>query len=236
MGEASKSEPMLMPSKRDTMTEEGNGGTDGSEETKKNITWHQHVISRRDRWIAKTGAHKGAVLWFTGLSGSGKSSVANQVESLLHKKKHVRTYLLDGDNVRHGLCSDLGFTLSDRAENIRRVGEVAKLMADSGTVVVAAFISPYRVDRDRIRQTMQGVAPFVEIWVNASLEKCESRDPKGLYQMARDGKLKNFTGIDDPYEVPVQPEITLDSNLKSVEQLANDVVQWLETNNTLDIS
>jgi adenylylsulfate kinase len=218
------------------MAEEGNGATGNGNSEGKNITWHQHVVSRRDRWMGKTGGHSGAVLWFTGLSGSGKSSVANQVDYLLHNQKNVRTYVLDGDNVRHGLCSDLGFSLQDRAENIRRVGEVAKLMADSGTVVLAAFISPYREDRDRIRQTVQDVAPFVEILVNASLEKCESRDPKGLYQMARDGKLKHFTGIDDPYEPPVKPDITLDSNLKSVDQLAEDVVQWLETNNTLEIS
>ena len=218
------------------MSEEGSDDNNTGASNDKNITWHQHAISHRDRWMSKTGGHNGAVLWFTGLSGSGKSSIANQVDFLLHTQKHVRTYVLDGDNVRHGLCSDLGFSLQDRTENIRRIGEVAKIMADSGTVVLVAFISPYRVDRDRIRQLMEGVAPFVEIFVNASLDNCEKRDPKGLYQMARNGKLKHFTGIDDPYEEPLRPEITLDANSKSVEQLAEIVEQWLETNNTLDIS
>lgn len=206
--------------------------TDEKEE--KNITWHHHSIDRKERWNAKTGGHGGAVLWFTGLSGSGKSSVANAVDVALHKKG-IRTYVLDGDNVRHGLCSDLGFSLADRTENIRRVGEVAKLFADSGTVVLAAFISPYRSDRDAVRKTVEESVPFIEIFVQASLEKCESRDPKGLYQMARDGKIKNFTGIDDPYEEPFKPEITLDSNARSVEQLAGDVVTWLESNETLNI-
>lgn len=201
----------------------------------KNITWHLHSLDRNERWKAQTGGHGGAVLWFTGLSGSGKSSVANEVDVKLHQKG-IRTYVLDGDNVRHGLCSDLGFSIEDRTENIRRVGEVAKLMADSGTVVLAAFISPYRVDRDKIRSILQGCAPFVEVYVQASLETCEGRDPKGLYQMARDGKIKNFTGIDDPYEEPLKPEITLDSNAKSIEQLADDVVQWLETNRALEVS
>ena len=169
------------------------------------------------------------------MSASGKSSVANQVDVGLHQKG-IRTYVLDGDNVRHGLCSDLEFSLEDRAENIRRVGEVAKLMADSGTVVLAAFISPYRVDRDKIRTIMEGVAPFIEIHVHASLDKCESRDPKGLYKLARAGKIKCFTGIDDPYEEPLNAEITLDSNSKTLEQLTEDVIAWLETKHVLEVS
>ena len=200
----------------------------------KNITWHQHSVTREDRW--KSQGHRGAVLWFTGLSGSGKSSIANQVDFLLHhRQKPIHSYVLDGDNVRHGLCADLGFSLEDRTENIRRVGEVAKLMADSGTIVLAAFISPYKVDRDRIRQSLEGVAPFCEMFVQASLEKCEGRDPKGLYQMAREGKIKNFTGIDDPYEEPLMPEIILDSNSKSVEELAKDVILWLESNDIVSL-
>ena len=218
-----------------------NAGEDSAEE--KNITWHQHSLRRQDRWKAKTGGHKGAVLWFTGLSGSGKSSIANEVDVALHQLGR-KTYLLDGDNIRHGLCSDLGFSLEDRTENIRRVGEVAKLFADSGTVVLVAFISPYRSDRDKVRETVEMekeksttiTIPFVEIFVQASLENCESRDPKGLYQMARDGKLQNFTGINDPYEEPLRPEITLDSNSKTVLQLAEQVVQWLEEHKTLEIS
>jgi len=194
----------------------------------KNITWHNHSVSRSERWKAKTGGHSGAILWFTGLSGCGKSSIANQVDRKLYQKG-FRTYVLDGDNVRHGLCSDLGFSFDDRTENIRRVGEAAKLMADSGSVVSAAFISPYRKDRDRIRERMQNVAPFVEIHVRASLDTCESRDPKGLYKLAREGKIKGFTGIDDPYEEPLQAEITLDSNSKTVEELSDEVLHWLET-------
>lgn len=208
---------------------------ESSSSNEKNITWHQHSVERKERWNVKTGGHSGAVLWFTGLSGSGKSSVANQVDAQLHAKG-MRTYVLDGDNVRHGLCSDLGFSIEDRTENIRRTGEIAKLMADSGTIVLAAFISPYRVDRDKIRSILKGCAPFIEIHVQASLETCEDRDPKGLYRLAREGKIQNFTGIDDPYEEPLKPEITLDSNSKTVEQLAEDVVTWLEANHVLEIS
>jgi adenylylsulfate kinase len=164
----------------------------------------------------------GAVVWFTGLSGAGKSSVANAVEKLLNTQHHIRTYLLDGDNIRHGLCQDLGFSLDDRAENIRRVGQVSKLMADSGVVTLTALISPYRQDRNSVRQSVDSVAPFLEIYVQASLETCESRDPKGLYKMAREGKIKGFTGIDDPYEEPESPELILDSNSKGIEELARE--------------
>ncbi|CAB9510081.1 Adenylyl-sulfate kinase [Seminavis robusta] len=217
--------------------------TEDAKNSTNNITWHQPTVSRSERWKAR--GHGGAVLWFTGLSGSGKSSIANQVDSMLVLNNNdndtttttssIHSYVLDGDNVRHGLCADLGFSLEDRAENIRRVGEVAKLMADAGTVVLAAFISPYRVDRDRIRSSLEGVAPFCEIFVQASLGECESRDPKGLYQMAREGKIKNFTGIDDPYEEPLNAELILDSNSKSVDELAQEVVQWLQANDILKI-
>jgi len=191
-----------------------------------NITWHDRAVSQEERW--KLSGHKGAVLWFTGLSGAGKSSVANQVEVQLNQKG-IRTYLLDGDNIRHGLCQDLGFSLEDRTENIRRVGQVSKLMADAGTVVLAALISPYRGDRDSVRKSLQEIAaPFFEIHVKASLQTCERRDPKGLYRMARDGKIKNFTGIDDPYEAPISPELTLESDRKTVLDLANETVAWLE--------
>jgi adenylylsulfate kinase len=190
-----------------------------------NITWHDQKVTRESRW--KLSGHSGAVLWFTGLSGAGKSTVANQVDSILNAKG-IRTYLLDGDNIRHGLCKDLGFSLEDRAENIRRVGEVCKLMADSGILVLAALISPYRADRKNVRTTVEMVAPFVEVHVQASVSTCEGRDPKGLYKMAREGKIKNFTGIDDPYEEPENPEIILDSNSKDVSELVNQTVSWIE--------
>lgn len=162
------------------------------------------------------------MVWFTGLSGAGKSSVANAVEKMLNTKHNIRTYLLDGDNIRHGLCQDLGFSSEDRAENIRRVGQVGKLMADSGVVTLAALISPYRRDRNSVRDSVSSVAPFLEIYVQASLETCEGRDPKGLYKMARDGKIKGFTGIDDPYEEPSSPELVLDSNSKGIDELAKE--------------
>jgi adenylylsulfate kinase len=190
-----------------------------------NVKWHDQAVSRVDRW--KVNGHRGAVLWFTGLSGAGKSSVANQIEVLLNEQG-IRTYLLDGDNIRHGLCKDLGFSVEDRAENIRRVGHVAKLMADAGVVVLAALISPYRKDRDMARDTVQEITTFIEVHVKASLATCESRDPKGLYKMAREGKIKNFTGIDDPYEEPLSPELVLDSDTKNVAELAGETVEWLK--------
>ena len=190
-----------------------------------NITWHDQKVSKDNRW--QLSGHKGLVLWFTGLSGAGKSSVANQVDVILNERG-IRTYLLDGDNIRHGLCNDLGFSAEDRAENIRRVGEVCKLMADSGIVVLAALVSPYRQDRDLVRRSVESVGQFMEIHVKASVETCEGRDPKGLYKLAREGKIKNFTGIDDTYEAPLKPELILDSNSKNVIDLANQTISWLE--------
>jgi adenylylsulfate kinase len=189
-----------------------------------NVTWHEQAVSQTERW--KLSGQKGAVIWFTGLSGAGKSSVANAVESML-SSKGIRTYTLDGDNIRHGLCKDLGFSLEDRAENVRRVGEVSKLMADSGLVTLAALISPYRSDRDSVRSSVTAVAPFIEVYVKASIETCEGRDPKGLYKMAREGKIKDFTGIDNPYEEPTSPELTLDSNNKSIEDLATETCEYI---------
>ena len=191
-----------------------------------NITWHEQKVKKEQRW--KLNNHQGAVLWFTGMSGAGKSSIANQVDVAMNEKG-IRTYLLDGDNIRHGLCKDLGFSLEDRAENIRRVGEVCKLMADSGVVVLAALISPYTADRDGVRERVEENASFFEVYVKASLETCESRDPKGLYKMAREGKIKNFTGIDDPYEEPTKPDLVLDSDTKSVPELASEIIQWVES-------
>ncbi|MDI9223764.1 adenylyl-sulfate kinase [Pantoea sp. EA-12] len=171
-----------------------------------NVVWHDHPVTREER--EQQHGHQGVVLWFTGLSGSGKSTVAGALEQALHRVG-VSTYLLDGDNVRHGLCRDLGFSDDDRKENIRRVGEVAKLMVDAGLVVLTAFISPHRAERQMVRELL-GAGQFVEVFVDTPLAVCEARDPKGLYKKARAGELRNFTGIDSVYEAPDAPEIHLD--------------------------
>ncbi|ELY3465725.1 adenylyl-sulfate kinase [Cronobacter universalis] len=171
-----------------------------------NVVWHAHPVTAAQR--EQLHGHRGAVLWFTGLSGSGKSTVAGALEEALHQLG-VSTYLLDGDNVRHGLCSDLGFSEDDRKENIRRVGEVAKLMVDAGLVVLTAFISPHRAERQMVRDQL-GEGRFIEVFVDTPLSVCEARDPKGLYKKARAGELRNFTGIDAVYEAPESPEIHLD--------------------------
>ncbi|MFN3160664.1 MAG: adenylyl-sulfate kinase [Rubinisphaera brasiliensis] len=194
-----------------------------AEQKATNVTWHEHTVSKPER--QKLMGHKSAVLWFTGLSGAGKSTVANTVDHLLHQKG-IHTFVLDGDNVRMGLNKNLGFSAEDRAENIRRIGEVAKLFANSGIFVLTAFISPYRADRDQVRSILED-GEFIEVLVDASLETCEARDPKGLYKKARAGEIKGFTGIDDPYEAPENPEITLDGDTKSIDELAEEVVQYL---------
>ena len=171
-----------------------------------NVVWHDHPVTRDER--EQQHGHQGVVLWFTGLSGSGKSTVAGVLEQVLHRAG-VSTYLLDGDNVRHGLCRDLGFSDDDRKENIRRVGEVAKLMVDAGLVVLTAFISPHRAERQMVRDLL-GAGQFIEVFVDTPLAVCEARDPKGLYKKARAGELRNFTGIDSVYEAPDAPEIHLD--------------------------
>ena len=200
-----------------------------TEQKATNVTWHDHRVSKAERCQLK--GHKGAVLWFTGLSACGKSTIANTVDHLLHSQgKH--SYVLDGDNIRMGLNKNLGFSAEDRAENIRRIGEVAKLFAESGTITLTAFISPYRADRDRVREIMPA-GEFIEIFVDASLETCEKRDPKGLYKKARAGEIKGFTGIDDPYEAPAKPELVLDSNTKSVDDLAQEVVDYLKKSGLL---
>lgn len=196
-----------------------------SEQKATNITWHEHHVAKEDR--AKLGGHRGAVLWFTGLSACGKSTVANTVDHMLHSRG-IRSYVLDGDNVRHGLNKNLGFSAEDRAENIRRIGEVAKLFADAGVLTLTAFISPYKADRDAVRELLDD-GEFIEVYVNASLETCEKRDPKGLYKKARAGEIKGFTGIDDPYEAPESPELTLDADNKSIDDLAGEVVSYLES-------
>ncbi|GAB4815742.1 hypothetical protein N2152v2_002788 [Parachlorella kessleri] len=186
------------------------------------------MVSREDKELLL--GQRGAILWFTGLSASGKSTVACTLEHLLNSRGHY-TVLLDGDNIRHGLNKDLGFSAEDRAENIRRIGEVAKVLADNGVITLTSFISPYRADRQRVRDRMHEGA-FLEIHMKVPIEICEQRDPKGLYKKARAGQLKNFTGIDDPYEAPEQPEITIepynaDGSQQSPEDMAEIIMEYL---------
>ncbi len=188
-----------------------------------NVVWHAHSVSRDDRATQKK--QKPCVIWFTGLSGAGKSTVANALEGELFRQGH-HSYLLDGDNVRLGLNKDLGFTDTDRVENIRRIGEVAKLFADAGLIVLTAFISPFRADRDLIRKLMPD-GEFFEVHVHAALDVCESRDPKGLYKKARAGQIKNFTGIDSPYEAPEAAELTINTGELSIEQSVQKLLAFL---------
>jgi adenylylsulfate kinase len=189
-----------------------------------NIVWHQHTVTRAER-EAQFG-HRGCTVWFTGLSGSGKSTLANALDQVLCGRG-VRSYVLDGDNVRHGLNKDLGFGPADRTENIRRIGEVAGLFTDAGIINTTAFISPYREDRDRAR-AVQKAGDFIEVYVKATVEVCEGRDTKGLYAKARAGELKEFTGISAPYEEPLSPEVTVDTGAQSVEESLAVIVEYLE--------
>jgi bifunctional enzyme CysN/CysC len=188
-----------------------------------NVHWQALEISREDHSQLKN--QKPAVLWFTGLSGSGKSTIANLVEKKLHRMNR-HTFLLDGDNVRHGLNKDLGFTEADRIENIRRVGEVAKLMADAGLIVITAFISPFRAEREMVRK-MLPEGEFVEVHIDTPLSVAEARDVKGLYKKARSGELKNFTGIDSPYEEPERPEIRIDTTAMAPDEAADLIIDKL---------
>lgn len=188
-----------------------------------NITWHQAAVTADDR--AKMNKHGGAVLWFTGLSASGKSTLAVALESLLFRQG-CHTYVLDGDNVRHGLNKNLGFSPEDRKENIRRIAEVAKLFVDAGVIVMTAFISPYAEDRETARK-LAPPGKFIEVYCKCPINTCEQRDPKGLYKKARSGELKDFTGINAPYEAPAHPEITADTGSDSVEQSAHKIVDYL---------
>jgi adenylylsulfate kinase len=191
-----------------------------------NITWHEGHVTREER--EKLLKQRGATLWFTGLSASGKSTIAFTLEHELVRLGRL-AYVLDGDNIRHGLNKNLGFSAADREENIRRIGEVAKLFADAGLIVMTSFISPYRKDREGVRalHVAAGV-PFIEVHVATPIETCETRDPKGLYKKARAGELKNFTGIDDPYEVPEKAEIVLDATNTSPQQAAEMLVEHLK--------
>ncbi len=188
------------------------------------VVWHRSTVTHADRVQQKQQTP--VVLWFTGLSGSGKSTVANAVESkLLSLGKH--SYLLDGDNVRHGLNKDLGFSDEDRVENIRRIGEVAKLFVDAGSIVLTAFISPFIADREQVRELL-GADQFLEVFIDTPLEVCEQRDPKGLYKKARAGEIKHFTGIDSEYQAPINPEIHIETAEQSIEVCAEQVVTKLE--------
>jgi len=197
--------------------------------TAENLTWHTGEVDKEAR--ASAHGHRGAVLWFTGLSGSGKSTIVHRVERMLIERGAF-AYVLDGDNIRHGLNSDLGFAPEDRVENIRRIGEVARLFADAGGLVLSAFISPYRKDRDRVRGLM-GPGEFIEVFVDTPLEICEARDPKGLYKKARAGEISNFTGLDAPYEAPKTPEVHLETENISVDEAAGLVVRYLEEQHIL---
>lgn len=192
-----------------------------------NIVWHESSISKQER--REKNNHHSFVLWFTGLSASGKSSVANALARKLFEDGN-QTVVLDGDNVRHGLNKDLGFTEDDRVENIRRIGEVSKLFVEGGQIVLTAFISPFRADRQVVRELLED-GEFIEVYVNCSIEECERRDPKGLYKKARNNEIPNFTGISSPYEAPVHPEIIVDSEKFSIEQCANQIYEYLVVKN-----
>ena len=202
-----------------------------TEQKATNITWHQADIFKADR--EKLLKQKGIVIWFTGLSGSGKSTLAHAVEKKLYSNGNL-TYVLDGDNIRHGLNKNLGFSPEDREENIRRIGEVASLFADSGIITMTAFISPYRKDRDSARQ-LRPEGEFVEVFVKVPLDVAEQRDPKGLYKKARSGEIKEFTGISAPYEEPENPEIIIDTSELDLEQSADKVVNYLLDNGIIKI-
>ena len=189
-----------------------------------NIVWHHSTITRDDR--AQQRGHRSAILWFTGLSGAGKSTLANAVNVALFERG-LACYVLDGDNVRHGLCKDLGFSDADREENIRRIGEVAKLFLDAGVVVLTAFVSPFQADRQRARDLVDA-GDFIEIHCAADLSVCEERDTKGLYAKARAGEIKDFTGISSPYEAPETPELRVDTGGQSLEQSVEQVLTYLQ--------
>ncbi|MBA6412918.1 adenylyl-sulfate kinase [Parahaliea sp. F7430] len=190
-----------------------------------NVTWHEGDITAEHR--AKLLGHKGATLWFTGLSGSGKSTVAVELEGRLHEMG-ILSYRLDGDNVRLGINKNLGFSAEDRTENIRRVGEVAKLFADTGVIALSSFISPYTADRDQVRALHDAAGmDFIEVFVDCSLAAAEERDPKGLYKKARAGEIKNFTGIDDPYEAPSNPEVHLHSDRQTLDEEVEEILTVL---------
>lgn len=192
--------------------------------TSTNITWHDSEVTKAER--QERNGHKSVVIWFTGLSGSGKSTVSVALEKALFEQK-ITSYRLDGDNIRHGLNKNLGFSPEDRKENIRRIGEVGKLMVDAGVVTMTAFISPYEEDRNIVRDILED-EEFIEVYTKCSLDECEARDPKGLYKKARSGEIKEFTGINAPYEEPSNPEIIIDTEQHSVEEAVEEIVAYLK--------
>ncbi|MGJ7919812.1 adenylyl-sulfate kinase [Neobacillus sp. LXY-4] len=194
-----------------------------------NITWHELSLSKEAR--RKQNGHQSFVLWFTGLSGSGKSTVANALAQKLFEIG-IRNYVLDGDNIRHGLNKDLGFSDSDRTENIRRIGEVSKLFVDSGQVVLTAFISPFIADRELVRGLLED-GEFIEVYVKCPLEECEKRDPKGLYDKARKGLIPDFTGIHSPYEEPINPELVVNTSESSVDECVEQIIAYLSSKNAI---
>ncbi len=193
----------------------------------KNIKWHKAKVTKKDRWMQN--AHRSVLVWITGLSASGKSTVATELEHTLFSSK-INTFVLDGDNVRHGLCRDLGFSAESRKENLRRVGEVAKLLVDAGVLTIAAFISPYAADRNSIRALFNAYdEEFIEVYLKCDISVCEQRDPKGLYKKARAGQIPQFTGISDPYEEPLSPEIVIETDRLSVRDSVDIIIDHLRT-------
>ncbi len=192
--------------------------------TDRNIKWHKPRITKKDRW--GSNRHQSSLIWITGLSASGKSTIATELECRLFEKK-IKTFVLDGDNVRHGLNKDLGFSPEDRKENLRRVGEVAKLLVDAGILTVAAFISPFASDREAIRSLFSSSEEFIEVYLKCDLAVCESRDPKGLYKKARRGEIPDFTGISQPYEIPANPEITIETDRLGIDESVETIVAYL---------
>ncbi|MBH9965382.1 adenylyl-sulfate kinase [Bacillus haikouensis] len=192
--------------------------------SEKNIVWHEGKVTKLHR--QNMNRHKSAILWFTGLSGSGKSTLSVELEKSLYEMG-IKTFRLDGDNIRHGLNSDLGFAEKDRNENIRRIGEVSKLMVEAGLMTLTAFISPYKKDREFVRSLMEE-GEFIEIYVHASVEECENRDPKGLYKKARAGKINGFTGIDSPYEMPVEPELIINTEVMTINESVLKIISYLK--------
>ncbi|MDQ6998227.1 MAG: adenylyl-sulfate kinase [Mariprofundus sp.] len=194
-----------------------------------NVVWHHATVTRKRREAQND--HRSAILWFTGLSGAGKSTLAHAVEEQLHTSG-VRTFVFDGDNVRHGLCSDLGFSDVDRVENIRRIGEMSKLIIETGVVAMTAFISPFRADRDKVR-ALVNEGDFIEVYCHASIDQCEERDVKGLYAKARAGEIKHFTGISSPYEAPEAPELIVETGSQPVEACVDQVLAYLEAHGVI---
>jgi adenylylsulfate kinase len=195
----------------------------------RNIQWHKSLVSRADR--EKQNGHRSVIVWFTGLSGAGKSTLAHAVEARLHEMG-CRTFVFDGDNVRHGMCADLGFSEADRSENIRRVGEMCKLFIEAGTIALTAFISPYRKDRDKVRALVQ-TGDFLEIYCHCPVEVCEQRDVKGLYAKARAGEIKSFTGVSSPYEPPAAPELVLNTGWQPLAECVDKVLELLKSRGIL---